>query len=986
MAALRGTVLATLAAVALLCALLFPGAIFRGEVLSQADALLAHEPWRTVAPPGFVAGNAELSDQAAQFQPWNRLLRERLAGRTLPLWNPHAGAGQPLLANLQSAVFSPFTALALLFPFGAGLLAAAVAQLLCAGLGTALLARRLRCSLPACVFAALAFTFGGFQFLWLQHPHAAVSCLLPWLLLLADLWVQAPRAWLRPAFALGVAALIVCGHIETALHVALTVAAWVALASAGRPLAARAKLVADIALWALAGAALSGAQLLPFVEYLRLSESFAVRSGFRDLWRRVPWEHWPMMAGAAALLAATLLAMRTMLRCLRDAAGARENSDVREPTGAARADAKTRVAAATGRAASASGASDRRVKVAAQCFALALCFGGVLLVALDAAGFSPFHRLLWNPDAYGSPLPGRGQPFVGPRSYVNINNGYAGLITLLLALFAVVCGPRAPGATGAAGAAGAEAARVRRGVRALGWLWLGAFVLAYELPIVSQLVNQLPLLELALNYRFTLVVGFCGALLGAVGLDALCRPETRGRPAAAFWMVGGVIAGALALSAAGRGLLASDATPMFAPLPHRWALAAGAVLLIAWGTRTAGEARGRGARLAAAALVLLGSDMVLFGRGVHPSAPASRLFPPTPVTDFLARQPEGGRVWAVTRDTLMPETAGVYGLSDLRHYDALGVERVALLTEALRSPTAPPDLDVGSALFDVLDVRFVLAPGDWSPPEASRFTRAFASGGCVVWRNERATGRAFVARSAVSIDAYVRAEESAAAYPSMPAAAARRQHTIGIARAIGAAYRAPSVADRELLIEGDAPLARLATADGGASSAQAAPTDADHGADRGADHDADRGANRASAAGGAGTVRWLLDEPEHQTLEVSAAAGGWLCVADAFFPGWTASVDGAPATIVPAFLAPRAVAVPAGTSHVEFRYEPASLRRGAWLSAAGALLVLAGAALALRPARWSGARRVRESAGTRGAPGDGPVTRGETRSGAREET
>jgi hypothetical protein len=50
--------------------------------------------------------------------------------------------------------------------------------------------------------------------------------------------------------------------------------------------------------------------------------------------------------------------------------------------------------------------------------------------------------------------------------------------------------------------------------------------------------------------------------------------------------------------------------------------------------------------------------------------------------------------------------------------------------------------------------------------------------------------------------------------------------------------------------------------------------------------------------------------------------GGFLVVSDAFVPGWTARVDGAPASIVPVDLAFRAVPVPAGSHTVDMRYSP----------------------------------------------------------------
>lgn len=80
---------------------------------------------------------------------------------------------------------------------------------------------------------------------------------------------------------------------------------------------------------------------------------------------------------------------------------------------------------------------------------------------------------------------------------------------------------------------------------------------------------------------------------------------------------------------------------------------------------------------------------------------------------------------------------------------------------------------------------------------------------------------------------------------------------------------------------------------------------------------------------------------DRMVLEVEASAPGHVVVAEAYQRGWKAVLDGAPATVVPANLLFRAVAVPAGLHRLELRYRPASVFWGAGLSAAGlAALVL----------------------------------------------
>ena len=77
---------------------------------------------------------------------------------------------------------------------------------------------------------------------------------------------------------------------------------------------------------------------------------------------------------------------------------------------------------------------------------------------------------------------------------------------------------------------------------------------------------------------------------------------------------------------------------------------------------------------------------------------------------------------------------------------------------------------------------------------------------------------------------------------------------------------------------------------------------------------------------------------------MSSDSAGLLVLADLFYPGWTAEVDGRPAEILMADGVFRAVALPQGTHRVVFRYQPLSVKIGAALSALAllAVAVLAG--------------------------------------------
>jgi Bacterial membrane protein YfhO len=89
-----------------------------------------------------------------------------------------------------------------------------------------------------------------------------------------------------------------------------------------------------------------------------------------------------------------------------------------------------------------------------------------------------------------------------------------------------------------------------------------------------------------------------------------------------------------------------------------------------------------------------------------------------------------------------------------------------------------------------------------------------------------------------------------------------------------------------------------------------------------------------------GTAQIIRDLPEHVVVDTEAAMPAYLVLADTFDPGWSATVDGQPAPIRPAYLAFRAVYLPAGKHEVVFRYRPAGFALGLALSGCGALLAL----------------------------------------------
>ena len=89
--------------------------------------------------------------------------------------------------------------------------------------------------------------------------------------------------------------------------------------------------------------------------------------------------------------------------------------------------------------------------------------------------------------------------------------------------------------------------------------------------------------------------------------------------------------------------------------------------------------------------------------------------------------------------------------------------------------------------------------------------------------------------------------------------------------------------------------------------------------------------------GGTGRVVVVSRRSGAIETRVESEGGGWLALAEAFDPGWTADVGGRSTPVYRANGPFMAVPVPAGSSVVRVRYRPRSLMFGAALSALGLL-------------------------------------------------
>lgn len=168
--------------------------------------------------------NEAMPDVLSQLYPWRHLVVESFKNGQWPLWNPYLFSGTPLLANFQSAVFSPLNFLLLVFPFATGWSLMILVQPLLAALFMFLFLRELKVSRWGSVVAATAFSFCGFMVVWMAY--GTLSLAIVWLPLL--LWAiekSFKKASILPLTitSLSLAFSFFSGHFQTSVYVILAV-------------------------------------------------------------------------------------------------------------------------------------------------------------------------------------------------------------------------------------------------------------------------------------------------------------------------------------------------------------------------------------------------------------------------------------------------------------------------------------------------------------------------------------------------------------------------------------------------------------------------------------------------------------------------------------------------------------------------------------------------------------------------------------------
>lgn len=218
-----------------------------------------------------------------QFYPWRSFAFDELRAGRLPAWNPYVGAGAPLLANYQTAVFYPPNWFHLLLPHAYAMSMIALLHVLWAGIGMWQFTGALKLENFGRGVSMLSYALGGYLIARFgSFPTASAGAWIPWIFWLVHRAITRQRredvGWLGLAFGLQ----LLAGHAQTTWYgcvgvglYALWLVGWhLRAVPLRRRAAALLRTGAGIAL----GVLVATVQLIPTAEYLAESQ----RSGGLD--------------------------------------------------------------------------------------------------------------------------------------------------------------------------------------------------------------------------------------------------------------------------------------------------------------------------------------------------------------------------------------------------------------------------------------------------------------------------------------------------------------------------------------------------------------------------------------------------------------------------------------------------------------------------------------------------------------------------------
>src|SRR3989344_2832146 len=229
--------------------------------------------------------NGAMPDIITQIYPWKQLTIDSWKSGQIPGWNPYQFSGNPHLANVQSAVFTPFNLLFFILPFIDAWSVLILLQPLLAGLFMYLFMRSLKVHDYGSVLSAISFMFCGFMVSWMAYGTLGYAILyIPLLLYGINRYVERKDILSSTIIVASVVLSFFGGHIQMSIYFLVTGFAYAIFSSWQHK---SLSLLLSITLHLLIGLVLSLPQLLPSSTLYHL----AIRSELYRTVEAIPFQY-----------------------------------------------------------------------------------------------------------------------------------------------------------------------------------------------------------------------------------------------------------------------------------------------------------------------------------------------------------------------------------------------------------------------------------------------------------------------------------------------------------------------------------------------------------------------------------------------------------------------------------------------------------------------------------------------------------------------
>ena len=231
-------------------------------------------PWLDYQWPGFPTGvpvkNPIAADVISFMYPMQTFAVDALKSGKLPLWNPLIFAGTPLLANFQSAPFSPVNILYWILPKFDAWTAQIILQQVLAGIFTFLLLKYFQRSTLSSIIGSLIYPFSGFMMIWLEwNGHGLVAALFPLVFLLALKYLDTGRYLFGLLLSIVIALQLFSGYPQIMLYEFLAIGLGIFIVQKKDLITKR---LLALLVFITIGLALAAVQILPGYELIKQSQ------------------------------------------------------------------------------------------------------------------------------------------------------------------------------------------------------------------------------------------------------------------------------------------------------------------------------------------------------------------------------------------------------------------------------------------------------------------------------------------------------------------------------------------------------------------------------------------------------------------------------------------------------------------------------------------------------------------------------------------